>query len=64
MIGGGTLQYMSDLEESDLGDAEADTTSETADGVTADTAVPLESDPADWQEQQLDVPDPDLDERR
>ena len=30
----------------------------------AENPVPLESDPADWQEQHADVPDPDPDERR
>lgn len=29
-----------------------------------DVEVPLESDPADWQEQQLEVPVPDPDEER
>lgn len=51
---------MSDLGDIGLGDVEADTTQD----VPQDTAVPLESDPADWQEQQLDLPDPDPDERR
>ncbi len=51
---------MSDLGDSGLGDVETDTTPD----VPQDTAVPLESDPADWQEQQLDLPDPDPDERR
>ena len=51
---------MSDLGDSGLGDVETDTTQD----VPQDTVVPLESDPADWQEQQLDLPDPDPDERR
>ena len=63
MIGRGTLHYMSDLGDSDIGDR-CGPTSETTQDVAKDTAVPLESDPADWQEQQLDLPDPDPDERR
>jgi len=55
---------MTDLGEKDLGDDPGDVDAGTAPAVPPDTAVPLESDPADWQEQQLDLPDPDVDERR
>ena len=55
---------MSDLGEKDLDDDPGDGDPDTAPDIAPDAAVPLESDPADWQEQQLDLPDPDLDERR
>jgi hypothetical protein len=47
---------MNDRENADSEDDEPTTPPESG--------VPLESDPADWQEQQLVVPDPDIDERR
>ena len=45
---------MSELDDGDADDTELDD----------DAAVPLETDPADWQEQQLELPDPDPDDQR
>ena len=47
------------MSELDNGDA-----ADTDDTELDDVAVPLVTDPADWQEQQLEVPDTDPDDQR
>lgn len=57
---------MSELDDGTATDTATDTESDERADLEdlEDTTVPLESDPADWQEQQLEVPDPDPDDAR